>query len=62
MLCQSNPIARYLGHVYRGKGGEVLYPGNNDPRLMHAIDTILELSSEFLGKYVGFLFNQENYD
>ena len=54
-MCQSNSIARYLAKQYKGLQGETLYPANTDPRLMHKIDEILEIATEFLHSYVGFI-------
>jgi len=55
-LTQSNAIVRYIGKTHCGMKGEMLYPCNSCPELMHAIDETLEQSTDFLNAYIGLVF------
>ena len=46
---------RYVGRAYKGRNGEVLYPGAEDPDLTFEIDDVMESAEEFIGTYVNFL-------
>ena len=48
---QSNAIARYIAQAYKGKNGEVMYPGNSNPDHSYQIDLLLEESADSLGKF-----------
>ena len=49
-MTQSNAIARYVGASYKGRNGEVLYPGNADPMLSFKIDDFMEDTEELIYK------------
>lgn len=53
-MYQSNAICRFIGKKYKGMKGEQLYPPNSCPEAMHAVDELLELGTDFLGKYGSF--------
>ena len=46
---------RYIGHRFKGLKNEVLYPPNAMPEAMHAVDDILEKSTDFLHSYAPFV-------
>lgn len=50
MMSQSNSIARYICAAYKGRNGEVLYPGNTDPMLSYKIDDFVEDAEELTYK------------
>ena len=46
---------RYIGRVYKGRNGEVLYPGPQNATLNWEIDDVMEMCEEMVPKIVGFL-------
>ena len=54
-VTQSNSIARLIGKRFKGMKGECLYPPNSCPEAMHAVDEMLELSTDFLGQHTGIM-------
>ena len=56
-MYQMQAMLRYLAKTYKGKKGETLYPSNTNPKAMHSVDAVLELSCSMQNaKGCGFMF------
>ena len=55
-LSQSVAILRYVGAAHKGRNGERLYPGNENPEITYEIDCILDTLGEQTQYFTAFLF------
>ena len=48
---------RFLAKTHSGLKGEMLYPSNDQPEAMQAVDDVLELASDMLSSYSPFMIS-----
>lgn len=54
-LSQTHAVVRYLSTVYKGKDGEIMYPGTSDPELSWEIDSLFEFGDDMIYTNQNFL-------